>query len=263
MRQALACFALLAALPLAVWLWGHPPNAIHLQAFFQSPSAEFMLGTDELGRDLLTRGAYGLLTSVQVALAVVCLTAMIGIPLGMVSGWYGGWLDVVLMRVTDVFLSFPGILLAIAFVALNGAGMVTVILALSLTGWVGFARLSRVQTLALRQQEYLHGAQLAGGALPRIFGLYILPNIAAPLLVEAVFMSAGAIIAEAGLAFLGIGVQPPQSSLGAMLREGTRYMLVAPHLIVVPGTLLAILLLGVTLLGDGLRDKLDVQLEQK
>lgn len=250
-------FAALLIVFLAGVVLGADPTALHLQQMMQMPSAEFPLGADELGRDMLSRLSEGLLLSVSVAVIVLLLTSTIGITVGVLSAWYGKWLDIILMRITDVFLSFPGILIAISFAALAGPGISNVVLALGLMGWVTFARLSRVQTLAIKEQDYVRSAQLSGVPTWRIIALYILPNIAAPLIVEGVFVMSGAIIAEAGLSFLGIGIQAPAASLGSMLREGARYMLVAPHMVIVPGCVLMMVVLGLNLLGDNLRDYLD------
>ena len=235
------------------------PFMVELANLFAAPSSAHFLGTDELGRDVLSRLLVGLKLSVYVGLVVVCVSSFIGITLGLISGYVGGWVDVILMRITDVFLAFPGILLAIAFASLLGPGVENVIMALCLMSWVGFARLSRAEALRLRHQDFVHAAKVSGATPVRIIGRHILPNAAAPLIVEAVFATAGAMIAEAGLSFLGLGVQPPNPSLGAMLREGARYMLVAPHLVLAPGLALMALVLALNIFGDRLRDKLDAR----
>ncbi len=247
----------LLAFGLLVMVLGHDPYAIHLPHILQAPAGGYWLGTDELGRDVLARLAQGVRLSVFVGVSVFLLAGSIGTLIGVISGWFGGWVDALLMRVTDVFLSFPGILIAIAFAALAGPGVENVILALGLMGWVTFARLARVQTMAVKEQDYVRSAQISNVKLLRIIALYILPNIAAPLIVEGVFTMAGAMLAEAGLSFLGIGVQPPVASLGSMLREGARYMLVAPHLVFFPGLALMLLVIGLNIIGDSLRDYLD------
>ena len=258
-RLILILAAIFAALMSVPTLSGIDPAQINLSALMQGPSADFFLGTDELGRDMLTRLGLGMRLSVFVGLSVVCVCAFIGTLVGIISGYCGGWVDSLLMRITDVFLSFPGILMAIAFAALAGPGVENVIFALCLMGWVGFARLARAQTLSLRGEEFIHAAALSGVGFFRILAVYILPNIAAPLIVEASFSMAGAMLAEAGLSFLGIGVQAPAPSLGAMLREGARYMLVAPHMVMVPGFTLMGLVLMMNALGDKLRDRMDVR----
>ena len=254
-----SCFLAYAVLLVWPWLTGQSPYTNHLTALMLPPNGAFLLGSDELGRDILSRLALGFRLSIGVGMSVALFTGLIGVTLGLVSGYVGGWLDSLLMRITDVFLAFPGILLAIAFAAVAGPGIGNVVLALCLMGWVGFARLARAQALSLRQREFVQAAQVAGTPSWRILLAHVLPNAAAPLIVEGVFTVAGAMIAEAGLSFLGIGVQPPYPSLGSMLREGARYMLVAPHLVLAPGLTLMSLVLVLNILGDRLRDRLDAR----
>ncbi len=246
-----------AILMVTAVVWKGDPYTIALDNMLSPPSADYLLGTDELGRDLLTRLMSGATLSVYVGFCVLMLAGVIGTVVGVVSGWFGGWVDMLLMRVTDIFLSFPGVLIAICFAALTAPDVKNVIFALGLMGWVSFARLARVQTMAVKKQEYIQAARLSGVSGFVIVLFYVLPNIAAPLVVESVFTIAGAMLSEAGLSFLGIGVQPPEASLGAMLREGARYMLMAPHLVVVPGVTLMLLVFTLNLVGDKLRDKLD------
>jgi len=187
------------------------------------------------------------------------LGAIIGITIGVLAGWHGGWLDIILMRIADVVLSFPGILLAIALAAMLGPGVENLVLALVVVGWVGFARLSRVQVLSLKSAAYIEAALANGMGFLYITTRHLLPNIAAPLLVEASFGLAAVMIGEAGLSFLGVGVQAPDASLGTMIREGTRLMLVEPSLVIWPGLMLFLVVMMVNLLGDTLRDYLDVK----
>ncbi len=230
-----------------------------LDKMMQAPSTDFILGTDELGRDQLIRLSEGVSLSLTVGCIVAVICCVVGTLIGVISGYYKGWIDQLLMRITDVFLSFPGILMAIALAALMGPGITNLIYALCLMGWVGFARLARAQTLMVREQDYVKAAEITGVSQHLVLIKYILPNIAAPLIVEFSFNMAGAMLAEAGLSFLGLGVQAPTASLGAMLREGARYMLVAPHMVLAPGLCLMLLVLALNLLGDALRDKLDVR----
>ncbi len=238
------------------------PFNINLTTLLQPPvfAGEHLLGTDELGRDVFSRLLLGVKLSLFVGITVAVVSGIIGVVLGLISGYFGGVVDHVLMRITDIFLAFPGILLAIAFAALTGPGVENVIFALCLMGWVGFARLTRAQTLSIRNRAYVQAGEISGTSTPRILLQHILPNAAAPLIVEAVFAVAGAMIAEAGLSFLGLGVQPPEPSLGSMLREGARYMLVSPHLVLAPGLMLMSLVLILNIMGDRLRDRLDVRL---
>lgn len=256
MAGVMGAAVVLALLPMVV---AADPTVLNLEHLLAAPSTTHWLGTDELGRDLFSRLLYGMQVSLMVGFIVVAVSGTVGTLIGLVSGYFGGWVDTLLMRITDVFLSFPGILIAISFAALAGPGVENVILALCLMGWVGFARLARAQTLSLRHEDYIRAAEISGVPVARILFVYILPNVSAPLIVEASFSVAGAMMAEAGLSFLGIGIQPPWPSLGSMLREGARYMLVAPHVVLVPGLALMGLVLAMNLLGDRLRDKLDAR----
>ncbi len=235
------------------------PEAIHLPRILQGPSLENWLGYDDLGRPVWDRLVMGAGTSFVVAGWVVSLSLILGTLIGSLSAWLGGLWDRIMVHVMDIFLAFPGILLAIALAGLLGPGLDNVIIALSAVGWVGFARLARAQTLSLKRREHV----LAGRALGlddfRLLRRHVLPLLAAPLIVEATFGVASVVIAEAGLSFLGLGVQPPAASWGSMLRDGTRYMLMAPHLVMAPGLALMLVVLAVNLLGDRLRDRLDVK----
>ncbi|MBN2647320.1 MAG: ABC transporter permease [Thiotrichales bacterium] len=248
---------------LAAFSIGDEANRVHLERLLQPPSMEAWLGTDELGRPLLERLLLGAQTSLIVALSVVGFSAMIGTFIGLASAYYGGWVDRLLTKVIEVFLAFPGLLLAIALAAVLGPGIENVIFALVVVGWVGFARLARAQTLSLRHREHILAAKALGVPHHRILSRHLLPLILAPLGVEATFGIAGAVIAEAGLSFLGLGVQAPDASWGNMIKEGTRYLLVAPHLVLAPGLALMLLVLAVNLLGDQWRDHLDVRLRSQ
>ena len=235
------------------------PNKIHLDLILAKPSFHHIFGFDDLGRKILPRLLAGAQVSLLVVIVVTAITASIGIMLGLVSGYYGGWVDRTLMQITDVFLAFPGILLAIAFAAVLGAGLSNLILALCITSWVGYARLTRAQVLSLRQRQHVMAAESLGASTLRIMFKHMLPLLAAPLLVEATYSMAGLVIAEASLSFLGLGIQAPNASWGAMLRDGVRYMLIAPHYVLVVGLSLMSLVLAVNVLGDRLRDQLDVR----
>ncbi len=235
------------------------PNQIHLDLILAKPSFRYLFGLDDLGREILPRLLAGAQVSLLVVVLVTTITASVGIMLGLVSGYYGSWIDRTLMQVTNVFLAFPGILLAIAFAAVLGAGMSNLILALCITSWVGYARLTRAQVLSLRQRQHVMAAESLGASSPRIMLKHMLPLLAAPLLVEATYSMAGLVIAEASLSFLGLGIQAPNASWGAMLRDGVHYMLIAPHYVLAVGLSLMSLVLAVNLLGDRLRDYLDVR----
>jgi len=192
-----------------------------------------------------------------VGISTVAVSSLIGLFVGSVSGYLGGRTDNLLMRLVDVLLAFPGILLAIAFTAVLGPGLNHVILALCLIGWTGYARLVRGEILALREREYIHAAKALGGSPARIVRLHMVPNLLPPLLIQGTFGMAAAILAEGSLSFLGLGVQPPTPSWGAMLSEGRQFLLVAPHLTTFPGLAIMLTVLGLNLVGDGLRDWLE------
>lgn len=234
-------------------------DRIQLETLLLSPFQHAPLGTDELGRPLWARLLAGAQTSAWVALMVVGISASVGTFIGMLSAYVGGWFDNVVRWIIDAFLAFPHLLLAIALAAVLGAGIGNLVLALSIVGWVGYARLARGQTLSLRNRYHVMAARSL--AVPRylILWRHVLPLLFAPLAIEMTFGIAGAVIAEAGLSFLGLGVQPPQASWGTMIREGARYILTAPHLVLVPGLTLMLVILAVNRFGDALRDKLDVR----
>ena len=235
------------------------PNTVVLERILASPDSQAWLGNDDLGRDIFSRLLAGAQVALFVAIAVTSITLTFGTLLGLVAGYFGGWVDRLLMHVTDVFLAFPGILLAIAFAAVLGPGLNNLVLALCLTSWVGYARLTRAQALSLRSRQHVLAAESLGATVPRIMGRHMLPLLAAPLVVEATYSIAGLVIAEASLSFLGLGIQAPNASWGAMLRDGVRYLLVAPHYVLAVGVSLMSLVLAVNVLGDTLRDTLDVK----
>jgi len=258
-RLAMICLLI----PLVVWFWallhGADGHAVDLDAVLAGISVAHPLGCDALGRDVLARLAEGLGLSLGIGLVVVGIGATLGIFIGVAAAWFGGRVDSLLMRLADIVLSFPGILLAIALAAMLGPGVDKLVLALVAVGWVGFARLSRAQVMSLKNTPFVDAALACGSGSLYIGARHLLPNIAAPLLVEASFGLAAVIIGEAGLSFLGIGVQPPDASLGTMIREGTSLMLISPMLVVWPGVVLFMLVMAVNLLGDALRDQLDVR----
>jgi peptide/nickel transport system permease protein len=235
------------------------PNAVDLPAILAPPGAESSLGNDDLGRPVLDRLLAGARISFLVGLGVVSLSALVGTLMGAAAAFAGGWRDLILVRLVDVFLAFPGILLAIALAGILGPGIDNLIVALAAVGWVGYARLARAQILSLRERDHVAAARALGVGPARILLRHLVPLALAPLLVEATFGIAAAVVAEAGLSFLGLGVQPPQASWGSMIREGVGYMLVAPHLVLAPGLAILLVVLAVNLLGDRLRDRLDVR----
>jgi peptide/nickel transport system permease protein len=235
------------------------PNVIVLERILAAPDTEAWLGNDDLGRDILSRLLAGAQISLFIAITVTSITLTFGTLLGLIAGYFGGWVDRLLMHITDVFLAFPGILLAIAFAAVLGPGLNNLVLALCLTAWVGYARLTRAQALSLRNRQHVLAAESLGATVPRIMGRHMLPLLAAPLMVEATYSIAGLVIAEASLSFLGLGIQAPNASWGAMLRDGVRYLLVAPHYVLAVGVSLMSLVLAINVMGDTLRDILDVK----
>lgn len=243
-------------------LWVTSANHVALNDMFAFPRLEItgLLGYDDLGRSIISRIISGARISLQVAVTVTIITALIGTLFGMVSAWFSGFVDIIMVRIMDIFLAFPGILLAIALAGLLGPGIDNVIIALAVTGWVGFARLARAQVLSLKSREHIMAAQSLGSSSLYIMSRHLLPLMMAPLLIEATFSIAGTVIAEAGLSFLGLGVQAPQASWGGMLRDGVRYLLVAPHMMLAPAIAIMLVVLSVNLLGDHLRDRLDIRL---
>jgi len=232
---------------------------IDLEKILQGPDWNNWLGYDDLGRSVFNRLLDGTWTSCIVALTVISVSLITGTLIGTASAYAGGITDLVVVRIIDIFLAFPGILLAIALAGIMGAGIENVIVALSIVGWVGFARLARAQTLSIKHREHIVAARSLGTGHLKIIVKHIIPMLTTPILIEATFGIASIIIAEAGLSFLGLGVQAPDASWGSMIRDGTRYMLVAPHLVLIPGTALMIVILSINLLGDRLRDWLDIR----
>lgn len=235
------------------------PHRTDLAARLRPPDAMHPLGRDALGRDVLARLARGARISLGVGVAVVAISLTAGVLLGGIAGWRGGWADEVLARIIDVLLAFPGLLLAIALAAVLGPGVGNTVLALSLLGWTGYARLARAEVASLARREFAQAARALGASPARIVVRHLLPLAAPVLVVQATFGLSGAILAEASLAFLGLGAPPPTPTWGGMLDEGRQFMLVAPHLVLAPAVALAGTILALQLLGDGLRDLLDVR----
>jgi peptide/nickel transport system permease protein len=253
---AIVGMAVLAAV-LGPLLVPHDPAAQNLPLRLTGPSLTHPFGVDELGRDVLARILAGAAISLLVGVIVVGVSASLGLLLGSVAGYFGGLVDDAISRVSDVLLAFPGLLLAIALVAVLGPGLLNVVLALSAIGWVAYARLVRGQVLRTRELEYVAAARALGAGVPRILWRHVIPSTIPSLVVQSTLGMAGAIIAEASLSFLGLGVQPPTPSWGTMINGGRAHLLDAPHLTVFPGLAIALLVLGFNFLGDGLRDATD------
>ncbi len=249
--------ALLVVAVLAPLIAPADPNVQETSRRLEAPSKGHPLGLDDLGRDVLSRIVWGARVSLRVGFSVVILASIVGVTLGAMAGYFGGAIDVIIMRLCDILLAFPGILLAIALVAVLGPSLNNVILALATIGWVGYARLTRGQVLKIREMEYVTAARAMGARSPRVIVLHVLPNVINPVIVMATLGLAGAILAEAALSFLGLGVQPPTPSWGAMLTAGRRYLGLANHLAIFPGAAIMLAVMGLNFLGDGLIDALD------
>jgi peptide/nickel transport system permease protein len=243
----------------AEWLAPYDPTAQVLAENLAPPGADHLLGQDKLGRDILARVIYGTRVSLAVGLVTVLVSLLIGATVGALAGFAGGWVDELVMRAVDVLLAFPGLLLAIALTGVLGPSLRNVVIALCAIGWTGYARLARGEIVRLREREFVEAARALGVPERRILIRHLVPLLATPLLVQATFGMAAAIVAEASLSFLGLGAQPPTASWGAMLNDGRAFVLVAPHLTVFPGLAILVTVLGLNFLGDGLRDRLDVR----
>ena len=242
----------------APWIATRDPAWIDLPARLAGPSQAHWFGTDELGRDMLSRIIYGSRISMLVGSSVVAGSLALGIIIGSLAGYYGGRFDrFINVVVMNAFLSFPGILLAIAFVAFLGPGLFNLILALIIGGWVGYARLVRAQVLAAREREYVESARALGAGDLHIIIRHILPNIVQPVIVQAAIGMAGAVLAEATMSFLGLGVPPPVASWGTMLNDGRSHLFDAPHLVLFPAGAVMLAVLAFNFIGDALRDYLD------
>jgi peptide/nickel transport system permease protein len=234
------------------------PQEIHLTARLLPPSTHHLFGTDELGRDLFSRILYGARISLVVAVSVVTLSLLIGLLVGALAGFYGGVPDILLnVYLMNAFLALPGILLAIAFVAFLGPGLTNLILALSLSGWVGYARLARAQVMAIKEREFVEAARALGASDLRLLLRHILPNIVQPLIVQTAIGLAGAVLAEATLSFLGLGIPAPAASWGSMLNEARSHLFDAPFMVLFPALAVMLAVLSFNFLGDALRDYLD------
>jgi peptide/nickel transport system permease protein len=247
---------------LAPWLAPQDPAQLDLTGRLMGPSTAHWFGTDELGRDILSRTLYGARISLVVAVSVVGISLAIGLVAGGLAGFYGGWTDTVVnIYVSNAFLALPGILLAIAFVAFMGPGLVNVILALAISGWVGYARLVRAQVMAVKEREFVEAARALGASDLRIMSRHVLPNILQPLIVQAAIGMAGAVLAEATLSFLGLGIPPPAASWGSMLNDARSHLFDSPHLVFFPAMAVMLCVLSFNFIGDALRDYLDPRMK--
>jgi peptide/nickel transport system permease protein len=248
----------------APWIAPADPAAQNLPARLESPSRAHWMGTDELGRDVLSRVLFGARISLTVAVSVVCGCGLTGLAIGMLAGYAGGWFDrFVNLLLINAFLSFPGILLAIAFAAFLGPGIGKVIMALIITGWAGYARLARAQVLKAKELEFVLAARSLGASHTRILVRHLLPNILQPILIQGTIGMAGAILAESTLSFLGLGVLAPLPSWGAMLNDARGHLFDAPHMVIFPALAVATAVLAINLLGDAWRDWLDPRMRSQ
>jgi peptide/nickel transport system permease protein len=251
----------LAAL-LADLISPYSPAAQDYTAILSPPTAAHLLGTDNLGRDVLTRIVYGSRVSIQAGVVSVGFAAILGTLVGLLAGYWRGWLDDLLMRLCDALWSFPGLVLALAIAAALGPGLVNAMIAIGIVFTPVFARLVRGSALSVREREFVLAARVVGAGHGRIMSRHVLPNVLAPVIVQGSLMTALAIVLEATLSFLGLGVQPPEPSWGSMLKAASQYMQVAPWLSFFPGFAIFVTVLGLNLLGDGLRRALDPRLRQ-
>lgn len=253
---------LIAVAIFAPWIAPFDPvRDADLNNYLQPPGEPFRLGADLFGRDVYSRIVYGTRISLGIGAAVQASALTLGMTLGLLSGFYGGWIDNTIMRVAEVIFAFPGLLFAIAIMAVIGPSLYNVFLALGLVGWTSLARVVRGQVLAIKQQEYVDAAKVLGASNARIIVRHVLPNTVAPAIILVTLGIGGAILAEASLSFLGLGAQPPTPSWGSMLSTGRDYLLQAPWLSIFPGLAIFVTVMGFNLLGDGLRDLLDPRMQ--
>lgn len=259
----LILIALLFCAAFAPWLAPHDPYLPNLSVRLSPPGAEFWLGSDELGRDILSRVIYGSRLTLLIVGLVIVTSAPIGLLVGVVAGTYGGWLDTIFMRITDVFLAVPKLLLALAFVAALGPGIVNAAIAITLTAWPPYARMARAEALAVRNSDYVNAVRLAGASEFRIIYYHVIPMCISSVIVRMTLDMAGIILTAAGLGFIGLGAQPPLPEWGAMISTGRKFIFDQWWVATVPGFAIFIVSLGFNLLGDAIRDLLDPHLKER
>jgi peptide/nickel transport system permease protein len=260
---AIICLFLVCAILAPLIAPHHPTRDYSLADRLADPSSDYPLGRDELGRCILSRIIYGARISLLIGFIVIGIGLAVGVPLGLVSAYYGGKVDFLVQRVVDTILAFPGILLALMLVAILGVGLQNVMIAVGITTIPIYARLVRGSALSIKEEQFVEAARAVGASDARIMFRHVLPNCLAPLIVQSTLHMATAILWAAGLGFLGLGVQPPRAEWGAMLNGGRPYMRVAPHVAIFPGLAIFATVLGFNLLGDGLRDALDPRLHRE
>lgn len=248
---------------LAPWIAPYDPEAFNLDAVLMPPSPAHWLGTDDLGRDVLSRLLFGSRVSLWVGFVAVGISLAVGVALGLLAGYFGGWVDELIMRGVDVMLCFPSFFLILSVIAFLDSSLTNIMVVIGLTSWMGVARLVRAETLTLRERDFIAASRLAGAGSARLLLIHILPNALTPVLVSATLGVAGAILVESSLSFLGLGVQPPHPSWGNMLMNGKDTLEIAPWLSLYPGLAILITVLGYNLLGESLRDLLDPRLRER
>ncbi|MCL0074790.1 nickel ABC transporter permease subunit NikC [Thermodesulfovibrionales bacterium] len=246
---------------LAPFIAPHDPIEQNLEHRLLSPNTEYLLGTDNLGRCILSRLIHGTSVSLQIGVMVVGIAAFVGVTLGLVAGYRGGLIDELIMRIVDILLAFPGIILALVIAGILGPSLFNVMLALAVVGWTSYARVVRGAVLSVKEKEFVEAARALGAGEARIMFRHILPNVMAPVIVMATLGMAHVILAAAALGFLGLGAQPPTPEWGSMLNDGRAFMRTAPHLTIFPGLAIMVTVLAFNFLGDGLRDALDPRLK--
>lgn len=249
-------FFMLSAI-FAGYIAPHNPEKANLELRLKEPCHEYPFGTDHLGRCILSRIIFGARVSLSVGLLVVSSSLILGLTIGALSGYYGGWLDEIVMRVVDAFLAFPSLLLALGIAGLFGAGFMNLVMALIIVDWAGYARLARSSVMAVKEQDYIKAAKGLGTGDLHVILHHVIPNVMSPLIVMATIGMGYVILSAAGLSFLGFGVQPPTPEWGSMLNEGKIYIRSAPYIMIFPGIAIMITVLAFNYLGDELRDLLD------
>ena len=253
--------ALLLVAAFAPWIATHDPLVQDLANTLKAPDSAHWFGTDEYGRDIFSRLVYGSRITLYIISLVTIIVGPVGLAIGVISGYFGGWVDTVFMRITDIFISFPGLVLALAFVAALGPGLDHAVIAIALTAWPPIARLARAETLSLRKADYIVAVQLQGASSTRILLRHVAPMCLSSVVVRLTMNMAGIILTAAGLGFLGLGAQPPVPEWGAMISAGRRYMLECWWLVAMPGAAIMMVSLAFNLFGDGMRDVLDPRSE--
>ena len=249
-------FFILAAL-FAGYIAPHDPEKANLELRLKEPCREYPFGTDHLGRCILSRIIFGARVSLLVGLLVVSSSFVLGLAIGTLSGYYGGWLDEIVMRVVDAFLAFPSLLLALGIAGLFGAGFMNLVIALITVDWAGYARLARGSVMTVKEQDYIKAAKGLGAGDMHVILCHVIPNVISPLIVMATIGMGYVILSAAGLSFLGFGVQPPTPEWGSMLSEGKTYIRSAPYIMIFPGIAIMLTVIAFNYLGDELRDLLD------